>query len=992
MLPRKSGNYTTQKIFINNLNSWFSNFLIEEFRTDYLPDAKLQTKITGTLDPNGGPLPKLFEPELTSIELGYNYSQDIFDNDIFIFNLDDSFLPEVEFIIRGLQNTEYDKEKILILISNVMTWGETPLKIYTEEDMKKEGFNEEEVPEIEDDIEEKNEEVKNEENKENDKDENPEEKKEEEIKENKNSITGSINNKDNDNKRNSTIQKDSTENDKNIDMPEGQPEEEKQIAETIEEEEYENESQIKKEEEKEKKEPEKPKTKIFYYHETEYQKRSPNLKYIYYKILENKAILKNNNPKLKSYVICPGFIYGCGEDFFFNYFRMAWMQQMSYIPLVGEGKNFIPTIHILDLIKVIRKVVDKKPEQKYFFVCDKTKNPTLKNILNSVGMGIGGLGVKKMTKFSIEHMEIPNYTELKIDLRMKLSNIFEEQRKSKENIIDYKERQFKWHCEFGIPENIDKIREEFNLYRNLKPIKIIVTGPPCGGKSTLCEFLTKKYNLNNYKINQICDWAKNLNNALGEETKQHLQEIEENIVKALDDYEHRKNKRKTDPPLDTSQLKKFSSEFMGKLLKERLSFGDCGTKGYILDNYPKTYEDCVNMFCTTPFDKEKKDKYEIDKKIIPDSVIIINNYLEENLRTKLQKTEGYEENQQEIDFRFNRRLNLHKQQNEIMEDNKKFTKDFFKENNIDVYFLDEQKYMLNKDEEEKKVIEFLERNGPIDNYSNLHDIDEIIPYVEVPLGDNINMPNEEQVLFEQNGPYNFGMNKKVDIIKEENEINLNENNNNNANLEGNNKQNNENNNINNQNNEVANNNASKQSNKENKDNKENKENIDNKENKEINEASKLNVKAEKSMINNKSRSRSRIKKKEETEKKSINEEKEKIPDEKEEDKEKEEEKNIIENNNEIQKELTQEQKIEIQLKQLAEREKKLLEKKSEVLRRYISENVMPLLAKGILTVCETMPDDPVDALANFLLENSFNIQGDNGKEKIGDIEKILASE
>ena len=33
-----------------------------------------------------------------------------------------------------------------------MTWGETPLKIYTEEEMQKEGFNEEEVPEIEDNI------------------------------------------------------------------------------------------------------------------------------------------------------------------------------------------------------------------------------------------------------------------------------------------------------------------------------------------------------------------------------------------------------------------------------------------------------------------------------------------------------------------------------------------------------------------------------------------------------------------------------------------------------------------------------------------------------------------------------------------------------------------------------------------------------------------------------------------------------------------------
>ena len=80
--------------------------------------------------------------------------------------------------------------------------------------------------------------------------------------------------------------------------------------------------------------------------------------------------------------------------------------------------------------------------------------------------------------------------------------------------------------------------------------------------------------------------------------------------------------------------------------------------------------------------------------------------------------------------------------------------------------------------------------------------------------------------------------------------------------------------------------------------------------------------------------------------------------------------------------------MEMQIKALQEREKKLLEKKSEVLRRYLNENVMPILAKGILNVCETMPDDPVDALANFLLENSFNMQ----KGKIGEIEKIPDNE
>ena len=51
-----------RRIFLGNMNSWFSNFIIEEFRTDDLPDSRIQTKIAGTMDPSGGPLPQLFEP------------------------------------------------------------------------------------------------------------------------------------------------------------------------------------------------------------------------------------------------------------------------------------------------------------------------------------------------------------------------------------------------------------------------------------------------------------------------------------------------------------------------------------------------------------------------------------------------------------------------------------------------------------------------------------------------------------------------------------------------------------------------------------------------------------------------------------------------------------------------------------------------------------------------------------------------------------------
>ena len=58
--------------------------------------------------------------------------------------------------------------------------------------------------------------------------------------------------------------------------------------------------------------------------------------------------------------------------------------------------------------------------------------------------------------------------------------------------------------------------------------------------------------------------------------------------------------------------------------------------------------------------------------------------------------------------------------------------------------------------------------------------------------------------------------------------------------------------------------------------------------------------------------------------------------------------------------------------ELEKQEKDLLEKKSEVLRRYLAENVIPLLSKGILHICKTLPEDPVDELAYYLFDNAFN--------------------
>ena len=560
-----------RKIFLNCMNSWFSNFFIEEFRTDYIQDAKIKNTFMGTLDLSGRPLPTLFEPKITKVEIGYNYNQEIFQNDIFVYNLDDSNLSEVEFVIRGLQTIKYEHEKILILVSNIMTWAKTPIKTFTEEEQNKEGFDEEEVIEYEMEI--KSEEKENKKEILNLNIEN-EEKKSETSKDN-NEKNKKVENKDSKDKKDNNSKK-------SIDKIKiGAKDSKKDLNKKTEEiKEKENLSTINADENEEGEvnktnnniddqilKKEKPKIKTFYYKESEFNKRIPNSKYFYYKILESLALTEINS-YLKVYVICPGFIYGCGEDIFFDYFKESWKGNIEYMPIIGEGDNHIPTIHILDLIHTIKRVINTKPDVNYIFACDKTKNPTLKNILDHICKGVGGIETKIMKDFDVNKINIPHYTELSIDLRIKNSPIMEDEpRRRKEDIEDFEERKFKWHCEFGIPENIEKLSEEFNLYRDLKPIKIIISGPPYGGKSTIAKMISEKYKITHLTIDQICEWARNEKTELGNEVRKKDEEIEEIINKAMEEYEHRKNKKKTDPPFDPTPYRKYPDDFLAKIIK-----------------------------------------------------------------------------------------------------------------------------------------------------------------------------------------------------------------------------------------------------------------------------------------------------------------------------------------------------------------------------------------------------------------------------------------
>lgn len=61
------------------------------------------------------------------------------------------------------------------------------------------------------------------------------------------------------------------------------------------------------------------------------------------------------------------------------------------------------------------------------------------------------------------------------------------------------------------------------------------------------------------------------------------------------------------------------------------------------------------------------------------------------------------------------------------------------------------------------------------------------------------------------------------------------------------------------------------------------------------------------------------------------------------------------------------------LEQIRESERDLLDKRSQPIRQYLMDKVVPHLTEGLINLCKDVPDDPTDFLANFLLKRADEI-------------------
>ncbi|XP_060918781.1 adenylate kinase 7 [Labrus mixtus] len=283
---------------------------------------------------------------------------------------------------------------------------------------------------------------------------------------------------------------------------------------------------------------------------------------------------KTNRKLFSTYVVASGLQYGMGEQIFHFFFKTSWLGQKQRVPVFGDGKNIVPTVHIKDLASVVHNVIEHQPKPYYLLAVDQSHN-TMEEIVKTVSTALGpGKIEKKMFKeaFLTKDLSVMEMDSLQVNLHMEALHI-------KELF------SMEWSCESGLVENMEQVVEEFRQTRGMLPLRVCVVGPPAVGKSSVCKQICEHYRLHHITLKETIT-----------ETIAQLEFVGKN----------------SDPEAENDELAadllfslKESMEQNGglledhllmKVLKLKLMSNPCKNQGFILDGFPKTYEQAKELF------------------------------------------------------------------------------------------------------------------------------------------------------------------------------------------------------------------------------------------------------------------------------------------------------------------------------------------------------------------------------------------------------------
>ncbi|XP_024121937.1 adenylate kinase 7 isoform X2 [Oryzias melastigma] len=337
---------------------------------------------------------------------------------------------------------------------------------------------------------------------------------------------------------------------------------------------------------------------------------------------------KTNREMFSTYVVASGLQYGMGEHLFHYFFKRAWLGQEPEVSVFGDCDNVLPTIHIRDLASIIQHVIHHRPRPYYLLAVDGSNN-SMEEIIKAVASTLGPGKIQKRPveeALLVQDLSAADIDFLLVNLRM-------------EAVFIRKLFSIRWHCEFGLVENVDLVVEEYRQSRGLLPIRICVLGPPAAGKSTVSKELCQHYKLHYITLRdtvfeaiaQLEDAVNNLNPETDDSTMKDLL----NSLK------------------DSTENSKDVSENQLKVLKDKLMSNPCRNQGFVLDGFPNTYEQAKELFGEEDdetshnasfkrivpevvFTLDASDNLLVDRVMnLPESVVQEHKYHQENFKRRL---------------------------------------------------------------------------------------------------------------------------------------------------------------------------------------------------------------------------------------------------------------------------------------------------------------------------------------------------------------------
>ncbi|KAM9148287.1 adenylate kinase 7 [Pangshura tecta] len=366
--------------------------------------------------------------------------------------------------------------------------------------------------------------------------------------------------------------------------------------------------------------------------EEDYRRRKPHPNFMDH-INAEKVIIKlgkTNKNKFSTYVVASGLQYGAEEGIFHCFFKTAWLGETPAIPVFGDGSNFLPTIHVVDLAAVLQNIADHRPRTHYIVAVDESIH-TLQDIVKCISKNVGPGKIQKIPRenaFLSKDLTQTHLDMLLVNLRMEAVFL-------KENF------NIKWVAQTGLVENIGQVLKEYKQSRGLLPVKICVLGPPAVGKSTIAEELCKHYRLHHIKIKDVISEAiENLEKIIAPKETVETEEVgeegedeeEEEEVDGIEEAQELLDGVKENMEQNGGRL---DDQYVIKFMKEKLKSMPCKNQGYILDGFPKTYDQAKDLFNQYVVSLNASDEFLKNRVMnLPESVVAGTHYTQDRfLRT-----------------------------------------------------------------------------------------------------------------------------------------------------------------------------------------------------------------------------------------------------------------------------------------------------------------------------------------------------------------------